>query len=129
MSAAAMYNFVQVGGINAQIMQHASLVKRIAYHLLSKLPDSVQVDDLIQAGMLGLLESIKNYDSSKGASFDTYAGIRIRGSMLDEVRRCDWVPRSVYKNRDLLVMPFASSKIKQERQRKTVMLPNILVLV
>ncbi|GDX84332.1 RNA polymerase sigma factor FliA [Methylococcaceae bacterium] len=97
MSAAAMYNFVQVGGINAQIMQHASLVKRIAYHLLSKLPDSVQVDDLIQAGMLGLLESIKNYDSSKGASFDTYAGIRIRGSMLDEVRRCDWVPRSVYK--------------------------------
>ncbi|MEN9595649.1 MAG: hypothetical protein RL236_83 [Pseudomonadota bacterium] len=97
MSAAAMYNFVQVGGIDAQIMQHASLVKRIAYHLLSKLPDSVQVDDLIQAGMLGLLESIKNYDSSKGASFDTYAGIRIRGSMLDEVRRCDWVPRSVYK--------------------------------
>ena len=97
MSAAAMYNFVQVGGIDEQIMQHASLVKRIAYHLLSKLPDSVQVDDLIQAGMLGLLESIKNYDSSKGASFDTYAGIRIRGSMLDEVRRCDWVPRSVYK--------------------------------
>lgn len=97
MSAAAMYSSVQIGGIDAQIMQHAPLVKRIAYHLLSKLPDSVQVDDLIQAGMLGLLESMKNYDSSKGASFDTYAGIRIRGSMLDEVRRCDWVPRSVYK--------------------------------
>jgi RNA polymerase sigma factor for flagellar operon FliA len=78
-------------------MQHVPLVKRIAYHLLSKLPDSVQVDDLIQAGMLGLLESLRNYDASKGASFDTYAGIRIRGSMLDEVRRCDWVPRSVYK--------------------------------
>lgn len=98
MSAVAMYSSVQVGGgIDAQIMQHAPLVKRIAYHLLSKLPDSVQVDDLIQAGMLGLLESMKNYDSTKGASFDTYAGIRIRGSMLDEVRRCDWVPRSVYK--------------------------------
>lgn len=98
MSAVAMYSSVQIGGgIDAQIMQHAPLVKRIAYHLLSKLPDSVQVDDLIQAGMLGLLESMKNYDSSKGASFDTYAGIRIRGSMLDEVRRCDWVPRSVYK--------------------------------
>jgi len=98
MSAVAMYSSVQVGGgIDAQIMQHAPLVKRIAYHLLSKLPDTVQVDDLIQAGMLGLLESMKNYDSSKGASFDTYAGIRIRGSMLDEVRRCDWVPRSVYK--------------------------------
>lgn len=97
MSAVAMYSSVQIGSIDAQVMQHAPLVKRIAYHLLSKLPDSVQVDDLIQAGMLGLLESMKNYDSSKGASFDTYAGIRIRGSMLDEVRRCDWVPRSVYK--------------------------------
>ena len=97
MSAVAMYSSVQIGNIDAQIMLHAPLVKRIAYHLLSKLPDSVQVDDLIQAGMLGLLESMKNYDASKGASFDTYAGIRIRGSMLDEVRRCDWVPRSVYK--------------------------------
>ncbi|MDD5228837.1 MAG: RNA polymerase sigma factor FliA [Methylococcales bacterium] len=97
MSAVAMYSSVQIGNIDAQIMQHAPLVKRIAYHLLSKLPDTVQVDDLIQAGMLGLLESMKNYDASKGASFDTYAGIRIRGSMLDEVRRCDWVPRSVYK--------------------------------
>jgi RNA polymerase sigma factor for flagellar operon FliA len=97
MSAVAMYSSVQIGNIDTQIMQHAPLVKRIAYHLLSKLPDTVQVDDLIQAGMLGLLESMKNYDASKGASFDTYAGIRIRGSMLDEVRRCDWVPRSVYK--------------------------------
>ena len=98
MSAVAMYSSVQTGGnFDAQVMQHVPLVKRIAYHLLSKLPDSVQVDDLIQAGMLGLLESLRNYDASKGASFDTYAGIRIRGSMLDEVRRCDWVPRSVYK--------------------------------
>ena len=97
MSAVAMYSSVQVGGIDEQVLQHAPLVKRIAYHLLSKLPNSVQVDDLIQAGMLGLLEALRNYDLSKGASFDTYAGIRIRGSMLDEVRRCDWVPRSVYK--------------------------------
>jgi RNA polymerase sigma factor for flagellar operon FliA len=64
---------------------------------LGRLPDSVQVDDLIQAGMLGLLEAIKNYDASQGASFDTYAGIRIRGAMLDEVRRSDWTPRSVHK--------------------------------
>jgi RNA polymerase sigma factor for flagellar operon FliA len=78
-------------------LQHAPLVKRIAYHLLNRLPDSVQVDDLIQAGMLGLLEAIKNYDVSQGASFDTYAGIRIRGAMLDEVRRSDWTPRSVHK--------------------------------
>jgi len=97
MSGVAMYTSVQAGGTDERVMQHAPLVKRIAYHLLSRLPDSVQVDDLIQAGMLGLLEAIKNYDSSQGASFDTYAGIRIRGSMLDEVRRCDWTPRSVHK--------------------------------
>lgn len=97
MSGAAMYASVQTGGTDQRVMQHAPLVKRIAYHLLSRLPASIQVDDLIQAGMLGLLEAIKNYDASQGASFDTYAGIRIRGSMLDEVRRSDWTPRSVYK--------------------------------
>jgi len=92
-----MYTSVQAGGTDERVMQHAPLVKRIAYHLLNRLPDSVQVDDLIQAGMLGLLEAIRNYDASQGASFDTYAGIRIRGSMLDEVRRSDWTPRSVHK--------------------------------
>lgn len=97
MSGVAMYTSVQAGGTDERVMQHAPLVKRIAYHLLNRLPDSVQVDDLIQAGMLGLLEAIRNYDASQGASFDTYAGIRIRGSMLDEVRRSDWTPRSVHK--------------------------------
>jgi RNA polymerase sigma factor for flagellar operon FliA len=82
----------------ALIKAHASLVKRIAHHLLGKLPQSVQFEDLLQAGMIGLLEAAKHYDESKGASFETYAGIRIRGYMLDEVRRNDWVPRSVYKN-------------------------------
>jgi RNA polymerase sigma factor for flagellar operon FliA len=97
MSGVAMYTSVQSGGTDQQVMQHAPLVKRIAYHLLNRLPDSIQVDDLIQAGMLGLLEAIKNFDASQGASFETYAGIRIRGSMLDEVRRSDWTPRSVHK--------------------------------
>ena len=76
----------------AFVKSHALLVKRIAYHLLGRLPQNIAIDDLIQAGMLGLLEAAKNYDSSKGASFETYAGIRIRGHMLDEVRRNDWVP-------------------------------------
>jgi RNA polymerase sigma factor for flagellar operon FliA len=89
--------------VNQQIQEtlvktHALLVKRIAHHLLGRLPQSVQLDDLIQAGMLGLLEATRHYDSSKGASFETYAGIRIRGYMLDEVRRNDWVPRSVHRN-------------------------------
>ena len=82
----------------AIISQHTVLVKRIAYHLLARLPASVQVDDLIQSGMIGLLEASNNFDHSKGASFETFAGIRIRGAMLDEIRRGDWTPRSVHKN-------------------------------
>jgi RNA polymerase sigma factor for flagellar operon FliA len=97
MKGAAVYATMQAGNTEELVIQHAPLVKRIAYHLMGRLPDSVQVDDLIQAGMIGLLEAIKKYDASQGASFDTYAGIRIRGSMLDEVRRSDWTPRSVYK--------------------------------
>ncbi|MFQ5469306.1 MAG: RNA polymerase sigma factor FliA [Gammaproteobacteria bacterium] len=79
------------------VMQHAALVKRIAYHIMSRLPPSVQVDDLIQAGMIGLIEASRNYDAGQGASFETYAGIRIRGSMLDEIRKGDWAPRSVHR--------------------------------
>jgi RNA polymerase sigma factor FliA len=80
------------------VEKHAPLVKRIAHHLMARLPASVLVDDLIQAGMIGLLEASRNFDGSKGASFETFAGIRIRGSMLDEIRKGDWTPRSVHKN-------------------------------
>ncbi|MDB6096306.1 MAG: DNA-directed polymerase [Francisellaceae bacterium] len=80
------------------IEQYSTLVKRIAHHLLARLPPSVYADDLIQAGMIGLLEAYKNFDVNKGASFETYAGIRIRGSMLDEIRKGDWAPRSVHRN-------------------------------
>ncbi|MDV2856459.1 MULTISPECIES: RNA polymerase sigma factor FliA [Oceanimonas] len=80
------------------VERHAGLVRRIAQHLLARLPDSVLLDDLIQSGMVGLLEASKNFDASKGASFETFAGIRIRGAMLDEIRRGDWVPRSVHRN-------------------------------
>lgn len=86
----------------ALVKAHAVLVKRIAYHLAGRLPRSVQFDDLLQAGMLGLLESVRSYDETKGASFETYATIRIRGYMLDEVRRNDWVPRSVYRRSRLI---------------------------
>jgi RNA polymerase sigma factor for flagellar operon FliA len=55
------------------------------------------VDDLVQSGMIGLLEAARKYDLSKGASFETYAGIRIRGAMLDEIRKGDWAPRSVHR--------------------------------
>jgi len=81
----------------AMVVQHAPLVKRIAYHLMARMPPMVLVDDLIQAGMLGLLDACRNYDPNQGASFETYAGIRIRGSMLDELRRNDWAPKSVHR--------------------------------
>ena len=83
--------------LNEIVERYAPLVKRIAHHLLLRMPASVQVDDLVQSGMIGLLEAAKKYDVSKGASFETYAGIRIRGSMLDEVRKGDWAPRSVHR--------------------------------
>lgn len=84
--------------IDSIVEQYGYLVKKIAYHLLARLPDSVDVDDLIQAGMMGLIEAYKRFESTKGASFETYAGIRIRGSMMDEVRKTDWAPRSVRRN-------------------------------
>ncbi len=120
MSGVAMYTAVQAGGTDERVMQHAPLVKRIAYHLLGRLPDSVQVDDLIQAGMLGLLEAIKNYDASQGASFDTYAGIRIRGSMLDEVRRSDWTPRSVHKKSRMVSDAIRTIENKTGREARDV---------
>ncbi|WP_370654060.1 RNA polymerase sigma factor FliA [Methylophaga sp.] len=79
------------------IEQHGGLVKRIAYHLVARLPHTVEVNDLIQAGMIGLLDASHQYKASQGASFETYAGIRIRGAMLDEIRRNDWAPRSVHR--------------------------------
>lgn len=80
------------------VNKYSTLVKRISHHLMARLPPSVQVDDLIQSGMIGLLEAAKNFDGSKGASFETFAGIRIRGAMLDEIRKGDWTPRSVHKH-------------------------------
>ncbi len=78
--------------------KHAILVKKIAYQLKAKLPPSVEIDDLIQAGMMGLLDAINRYEDTHGAQFETYAAQRIRGSMLDELRSSDWVPRSARKN-------------------------------
>lgn len=80
------------------VEDYAYLVKRIAHHMMARMPSSVQVDDLIQAGMIGLLEASQKYDGGKGASFETYAGIRIRGAIVDEMRRGDWAPRSVHRN-------------------------------
>ncbi len=93
-----MYDLQGSEGQAGLVERHAPLVKRIAHHLMARLPSSVILEDLIQSGMIGLLEAARKYDAAKGASFETYAGIRIRGAIIDEVRRGDWTPRSVHRN-------------------------------
>lgn len=97
MNASAEYLHVQRLSDDELVRVHTPLVRRIAYHLMARLPPSVDVHDLIQSGMLGLLEAAKSYTPSREASFETFAGIRIRGAMLDELRRSDWTPRSVHR--------------------------------
>ncbi len=97
MKGAQAYAQVQSQDFESVVSRYTPLVNRIAHHLKARLPASVQLDDLIQAGMVGLLEASRQYDARQGASFETYAGIRIRGAMLDEVRRYDWTPRSVHR--------------------------------
>jgi RNA polymerase sigma factor for flagellar operon FliA len=84
--------------IDELVLKHGELVKRIAYHVVSRLPAHIEVDDLIQAGMIGLLNAAQNYTPTKGANFETYAGIRIRGAMLDEARKSNWTPRSTFRH-------------------------------
>ncbi len=100
MGTAAAYSNTegQVANISNELVQtHTPLVKRIAHHLIGRLPTSVMADDMIQAGMLGLLDAARRYDTGQGASFETYATLRIRGAMIDELRRNDWAPKSVHR--------------------------------
>lgn len=83
---------------NTLLEQQAPLVKKIAYQLKAKLPANVEVDDLIQAGMIGLLDALSRFDAQQGVQFETFASLRIRGAMLDELRQSDWMPRSVRQN-------------------------------
>jgi len=88
----------------------------------------VQSDDLIQAGMIGLLEASRNYDPNQGASFETYAGIRIRGAMLDEIRRSDWTPRSVHRKARMVADAMRSIENEQGRDARDVEVANALEL-
>ncbi|HWU66902.1 MAG TPA: RNA polymerase sigma factor FliA [Methylophilus sp.] len=86
------------------LRQHSGLVKKMAYQLKAKLPSCVELDDLVQAGMIGLMDAIQRYEDTHGAQFETYASQRVRGAMLDELRGADWLPRGIRKNmRDIEV--------------------------
>jgi RNA polymerase sigma factor for flagellar operon FliA len=77
--------------------QYAPLVRRIAHQMIARLPANVELDDLIQAGMLGLMDAMQKYEEDQGTQFEVYAASRIRGAMLDELRAGDWLPRSARK--------------------------------
>ncbi len=93
-----MYTVKGKADKDSLLTEHMPLVKRLAHHMKAKLPPSVEVDDLIQAGMMGLLDAINRYEDNHGAQFETYAVLRIRGAMLDELRNSDWMPRSTRQN-------------------------------
>lgn len=107
-----MYN--AAGQINKDqlVQRFAPLVKRIAYHLMARLPSSVQVDDLVQNGMMGLLDAINRFEAGMGAQFETYAAQRVRGAMLDGLRENDWLPRSL--RRDFRRIEVAIAQLEQE---------------
>jgi RNA polymerase sigma factor for flagellar operon FliA len=94
------------------VHEYAPLVKRIAHHLLTRLPASVQVDDIIQAGMIGLMDAINRYEDGHGTQFETYAAQRIRGAMLDELRANDWLPRSLRRTQRTIEQ--ALSRLEQK---------------
>jgi RNA polymerase sigma factor for flagellar operon FliA len=79
------------------IMEHAPLVKYIAHRIAMRLPPQIDIDDLINSGVLGLMDAIEKFDPSKEVKFKTYAEIRIKGAILDELRAMDWIPRSIRK--------------------------------
>jgi len=77
------------------LTEYTPLVRRLALQLIAKLPANVELDDLIQAGMMGLLDAASRYQDDQGAKFETYASQRVRGAMLDELRANDWVSRGL----------------------------------
>ncbi len=97
------------------LLEYMPLVKQVALHLSARLPASVDIDDLIQVGMMGLLESMQNYDASKGAQFETFAKLRVRGAMLDEMRRFSTLPRSVMTS--IRNINLASAALEQQLGR------------
>ena len=83
---------------DALIRQHVPLVRRLAHHMIAKLPPNIELDDLIQVGMIGLTEALSRYEVAQGVQFETFATQRIRGAMLDELREGDWMSRSSRKS-------------------------------
>lgn len=111
-----MYTTTGLKDKNQCLSEYAPLVKRLAHQLMTRLPYSVQIDDIIQAGMMGLLDAASRYDNLHGAQFETYATQRIRGAMLDELRQADWLPRSL--RRDMRSIETSIRRLQQALGRQ-----------
>jgi RNA polymerase sigma factor for flagellar operon FliA len=83
--------------IDAMLHQYSPLVRRLAHQMIAKLPANVEIDDLIQVGMIGLTDALSRFDAGQGVQFETFATQRIRGAMLDELRGADWMSRGTRK--------------------------------
>jgi len=110
--------YTSTGQLNREdyIQRFAPLVKRMASHLMAKLPASVEPDDIIQAGLIGLMDAVSRFEEGQGVQFETYATQRIRGAMLDELRASDWLPRSLRKNQREI--EGAISRLEQRLKRQ-----------
>ncbi|MEY8875021.1 MAG: RNA polymerase sigma factor FliA [Leptothrix sp. (in: b-proteobacteria)] len=84
--------------VNAMLKQYSPLVRRLAHQMIAKLPANVEIDDLIQVGMIGLTDAMTRFDAAQGVQFETFATQRIRGAMLDELRGTDWMSRGNRKH-------------------------------
>lgn len=110
-----MYNAQGLPDKEQLVMRYAPLVRRVAFHLMAKLPPSVQIDDLVQNGMIGLLDAINRYEEGLGAQFETYAVQRVRGAMLDGLRENDWLPRGLRRNMRRVEAAITALEQKQGR--------------
>jgi RNA polymerase sigma factor for flagellar operon FliA len=105
----------QTAHVEALIQDYAPHVKYLAQRLACRLPASICLDDLISAGVLGLMDAIEKYDPTRGTTFKSYAEVRMRGAMLDALREWDWVPRSVRQKERMLTQAYAALERQQGR--------------
>src|SRR4051812_9698171 len=97
------------------IRQYVPLVRRLAHHMIAKLPPNIELDDLIQVGMIGLSEALTRYEVTQGVQFETFATQRIRGAMIDELREGDWMSRGSRKSQKDIER--AVQKVEQRKGR------------
>jgi hypothetical protein len=112
-----MYNVKGQLDLNSTLKQYSSLVRRLAHQMIAKLPANVEIDDLIQVGMIGLTDALSRFDAAQGVQFETFATQRIRGAMLDELRGNDYLSRGTRKQQRTIESAVTSSSRSSAARR------------